>query len=144
MIKQLNARWKGWQERRFLKKHGCETREQYERKYDTNFCYRNHEVRRKYHGYKFVHCFSRHTDYAYKIVYDYGPGGYRDGYHDIHDWCKEQCENKFRVDVLRVIWNQWVDDWVENEIGGADYVFFAFKNETDYMNFLLRWAGVSR
>lgn len=143
MIKQLKDRWKQWQERRFLKKHGCVTRQQYDRRYDTDFCYRTSEVRRKYHGYEFVHCFSSHMDYAYKTIYDYGPGGYRDGYQDIQDWCTAHCEDKFRVDILRVIWDRY-KGWEENEIGGADYVFFAFKNQTDYMNFLLRWAGVSR
>lgn len=144
MINKLKARWRDWQEQRFLKKHACKTRTEYNRRYDTDFCHHASDIKRKYHGYEFVHCFSSYMDYAYKTIYNYGPGGYRQGYHDLEEWCEKHCTGKFRADVLRVFWDRWTNDWRENEIGGSDYVFFAFKEETDYMNFLLQWSGVRR
>ena len=141
---RLRARWRKWRSARFLKDHGCRSWAEYNRRYDPDFVHRASYVKNIYTGYEFVHCIDSHTHYAYKMIYDYGPGGYKDGYHEIISWCEEHCEGKYRCDFLRVMWDQWMNDWTVNELGGADYVFFAFKNETDFMNYLLRWAGVSR
>jgi hypothetical protein len=31
-------------------------------------------------------------------------------------------------------------EWYFNDIGGTDVIYFAFKNEQDYLMFMLRWA----
>ena len=32
------------------------------------------------------------------------------------------------------------EDYWFNDIGGFDYVYFAFQNEQDFLHFLLRWS----
>lgn len=92
-----------------------------------------------YCGYPHVHCFTAANHHAYRLLWDYGPGGYRYGYHDMIDWCEENCEQKFRFDHLRVIQN-FYGQWEINEIAGGDYVFAAFKSREDLALFLLRWG----
>ena len=55
------------------------------------------------------------------------------------DWCQENCQDKWRDDFHRVIKDYW-DEWICNEIGGGDVLFFAFKSEQDCLWFTLRWA----
>jgi hypothetical protein len=31
-------------------------------------------------------------------------------------------------------------EWHINELGGGDYIFIAFKDEVDFMMFMLKWA----
>lgn len=143
MIAKLKQHYLDWKERRFLRKHGCETRAQYDYRFDPDYNNRASRVKDYYHGYEFVYCIEPDGHYAYKVLFDFGPGGYRTGENDIWDWCIEHCEGKWRADYLRVLKNYW-GEWEINEIGGGDYLFWAFQNEMDYMNFLLRWSGVSR
>jgi hypothetical protein len=139
VIRRLKARLRKWKSDRFLKKHGCSYWWQYNKRYDTD--YKGHATRIEdvYHGYPYVHCFVDRKHYAYEILYDYGPGGYRDGIHDIMEWCSKNCDDKFRFDYQRVL--QTHDGkWETNEIAGGDYLFATFKDEKDYLLFLLRWA----
>jgi hypothetical protein len=54
-------------------------------------------------------------------------------------WCEEKIRWNYRRDIHRVIEN--ASGLVEfNDIGGSDYIYFAFKNEKDFMYFLLRWS----
>ncbi len=142
MIARLKARYAEWKERRFLKKHGCDSKAQYERRYDPDYNLRATSLRDYYHGYPYWADIP-YPHHAYQVLYDYGPGGWREGYHDIWDWCKEHCEDKFRIDFLRVIQN-YSGEWEVNEIGGMDVIFIAFKNENDFLNYCLRWASFGR
>ena len=140
IIQHIRQRYQTRRDQRFLKKHHCDTWEQYHRNYDPDVWRGCDRVKDWYHGYPHVHCIDNQHHYAYKLLYDHGPGGYRYGYDDIWKWCKENCKNKYRPDIHRVMKNHWSDQWEMNELGGGDYVFFAFKDERDYMMFLLRWA----
>jgi YHS domain-containing protein len=135
LINAIKHHYHAWQERRFLKKHGCENRAQYERRYDPDYNIRASRVKDYYHGYKHVHCITDrdHTIYFWDLGWD--------GLTAIHNWCKENCKDKFRIDPLRVIKDSYTDEWEINEIGGGDYYFIAFKDEQDMMWFTLRWAG---
>lgn len=139
--------YRNWKELRFLKKHGCETRCEFERKFDTDYNIRATRIKDIYHGYPYVYCFENRQDFSYKLLFDYGPGGYRYGCDDILDWCKDNISNKFRFDFHRVhkqtgIGNNGVEDseWFIDQFGGGDYIFAAFKNERDFAYFLLRWT----
>ena len=135
----LKEKYAEWKEDRFLKKHRCDSREQYEHRFDPDINNRATAIRDYYHGYSYVSCCEPRSHYAYELLYDHGPGGHRYGFNDMHDWCKEHCQEKFRVDYHRVIKNYW-NRWEMNEIGGGDHVFFAFKNKEDYFLFTLKWA----
>ena len=109
--------------------------------YDPDYCPRATEIRNYYYGYPHVFCFEHHEHFAYKTIYDYGPGGYRQGVHDMHDWCKANASDKWRCDMLRVMKAPSTgNQWSINELGGGDYWFFAFKDPEDMFVFQLRWA----
>jgi hypothetical protein len=135
IIDKIKQKYLNWREKLFLKKHGCENRAQYERIYDPDYNPRASKIKDYYHGYPCVYCFDdrNHTVYFYDIWYH--------GDLVINKWCKENLKDKFRIDFLRVLRNDYTNEWEVNEIGGGDYIFIAFKNERDMMWFKLRWEG---
>jgi hypothetical protein len=86
----------------------------------------------------------------YPYVYTYKDGdrnpyqdSWLDEYKEIHDWCHTNCIGKWRTDSHRVI--PFADganntDYIFNDVGGWDCIFFAFINEADYIWFVTRWA----
>lgn len=119
-----------------FKKAWLRNRAQYERKYDPDYNIRASRVKDYYHGYPYVHCVTDHDHTIY--FWDLG----WDGHYVIHNWCKENLKDKFRIDPLRVSKDRYTNEWeVKNEIGGGDYYFIAFKEESDMMWFKLRWEG---
>jgi hypothetical protein len=54
-------------------------------------------------------------------------------------WCKENCKGKYRWHWERVIQDH-AGQYLPNGIGGTDELFFGFKDERDYLMFLLRWS----
>lgn len=147
MIDSIKETYKYYRDRAFLKKHGCETWDEYNRRYDPDYNIRATRIKDIYHGYPWVYCFENREHFAYTLLYDYGPGGCHYGYNDIISWCNDNLSDKFRFDGHRVhkqtpIGNNGVEDseWFINEISGGDYIFAAFKSESDYLWFLLRWT----
>lgn len=138
MLAELRAKYRAWRDRRFLQRHGCDSWEQYNRVFDPDYDIRASRVADYYHGYLCWHVFDNHNHCCYDLVYDYGPGGYRYGYHEIIDWLKDNCQAKYRVDLMRTYYTG--TEWIMNEIGGGDYVFVAFKSEQDATLFKLRWS----
>jgi hypothetical protein len=133
VISKLKQVYVDWKERRFLKRHGCENRKQYERRYDPDIHYRATEIKQFYHGYPYIHCFENRAHQIY--WWDLG----LDGSKEIVEWAEANLEGKFRFDGHRCIKNYW-GEWEINEIGGGDYYFVAFKSDLDMFNFKLRWA----
>ena len=137
-LSKLKAKFAAWKEKRFLKKRGCETREQYERNYDPKIFHAAQTIPHFYHGYtKVVPILYPH--YAYEELYDFGPGGLVHGYDQIINWCKEHCNGKFRPDVHRVLKDSTNDFYWFNDLGGSDIIFFAFTKEEDAIMFSLTW-----
>jgi hypothetical protein len=140
-IKLIRERYREWRDQRFLRRHHCENWEQYNRWYDPDIVRRASDITNWYQGYAYVHCIESYQHhYAYRLIYDYGPGGVRYGADEIDDWCRANCQGKFRSESHRVSWNQWSQRWHMDEMGGSDLVFFAFKDEQDYLLFSLRWS----
>jgi hypothetical protein len=68
-------------------------------------------------------------------------GDWLQGLSRLTEWCDANCTDKWRNDIHRVIkCPATANQWEVNELGGLDFIFFAFKNESDYINFVLRWA----
>lgn len=136
-INEIRISIKLWKDACFLKRHGCETWEQYNRKYDSD-CDKFAQTPRQYFkGYSRVYAMTdlTHSMYFSDIAYD--------GYYVINKWLKQNCTGKHRIDILRVVYDSdhsSVGDMYINEIGGRDFYFIAFKDEKDYLLFLLRWA----
>jgi hypothetical protein len=135
MINYLKQKYLNWKEKRFLKYHMCVDRAQYERRYDPDYNMRASKVKDYYHGYPYVYRFDDrdHTIYFWDLGYD--------GRYVIKNWCKANLKDKFRIDFLRVWWNEREQEWEINSLGGGDYIFIAFKDERDMMWFKLRWEG---
>lgn len=140
MLEKLKQYLKSKREQHFLKRHLCDTWEQYYHRYDPGISYQSTRIKDFYHGYPFVHCIETANHYAYQLLYDYGPGGHKYGYEEILEWCKQNGRAARRIDMHRVIKDTWSGSWEINEIGGVDYIFFAFKDRRDYSLFMLRWA----
>lgn len=128
-------------DQRFLKKHGCKSWKQYHRRYDPDICYPAREVKSFYHGYQHVYCIPNDDQghFAYTMTHDYGPGGIGYGYFKIMEWCEQNCQGKYRADFHRVLGAN-MNEYEFNDIGGMDHLFFAFKDERDYIMFALRWS----
>jgi len=135
MIKQLKERWKGYKEKRFLENYGCKTWREYERKYDDDIGPRARWAHTYYHGYPHVLPID-----PLKFV-DWVRGG-RHPYHELVDnmmeWCEKNCQGKWRNDWHRGFWDHQ-GTYEFNEISGGDTMFFAFKDESDYIWFSLTW-----
>ena len=142
---RLRARYRRWRAARKLRKSGYVSWAMYRHNRDPYVCRFANSVDVFYKtdyedGYKFVYVIEDHHHHAYKTLYNYGPGGTRYGYQDIQDWCEKNCRFRHRADIHRVWKGQHDTDYKFNDIGGLDYVFFAFMDERDYILFLLRWA----
>ena len=136
---RIKARIRKWRSERKLKKSGYETWARYKHNRDPDVNkYANH-LDDFYYKYPYVYACTNPNHYAYELLYDYGPGGHRYGFHEIEDWCSDKIRWNYRVDIHRV----WQDQWGKyslNDIGGGDIIFFAFKREQDFTHFLLRWS----
>jgi hypothetical protein len=126
-IKELKERYKGYKEKRFLETHGCKTWRQYERKHDSDIGPLARVIKNYYHGYPHVW------------------GVPVDNHHPIHTidkmekWCEQNCQGKWRNDWHRGFYDNY-GNFEINIIGTGDHMFFAFKDERDYIWFTLRWA----
>jgi hypothetical protein len=149
LLHLIKIKYRQWQDQRFLKSNGCTSWKQYNRMFDPDHNPRAHTVSSFYWKYKHVRqILSNPEHYAYKLLYDYGPGGHKYGWHAINEWCENNLEHKWRVDVLRV-YKQTGLDWSGNEhpewhicdLGGTgDYIFYAFMSDEDAFKFTLRWG----
>lgn len=130
-IQSLKARWKGWKEKRFLESYGCTTWREYERKYDADVGLRARWSHTFYHGYPHV-----------VPIEPVGIALYGLHYHELVDkmmeWCEQNCQGKWRNDWHRGFWDGH-GNYELNSIGGGDMMFFAFKEESDYVWFILTW-----
>lgn len=134
-IDKLKERWKAHKERNFLAAHGCVSWREYELKHDSDVAVMARNVRNFYHGY----------DYVFPIepqgLKDFGFLGvmpYHDQIKAMEEWCSQNCKGKWRNDWHRGFWDHQ-GNYEFNGIGGGDLIFFAFKEESDYMWFKLRW-----
>ena len=115
-----------------LKRMGM-TQTQHDRAYDEGTNFRASRVRDMYPGYPYV--FEKQYSEAFWGQF----GEWEQGLNVMRVWCQANCQGKWRDDFHRVIKDYW-GDWVCNELGGGDVLFFAFKSEQECMWFTLRWS----
>jgi hypothetical protein len=145
ILRRIKAYIRLKKSQRFLKKHGCNTWEQYNYAYDEDVIYRATLVSQYYHGYPYIVAFENAPP-ASEIHW-------QDWLKQMHEWCQKNCLDKVRHDIHRVIrerglihneyndtivWTE-IDEFSMNDVGGWDVLFFAFKYEKDYIWFKLRW-----
>jgi hypothetical protein len=135
ILSKLQTKIKEWQDGRFLKKHGCDSWEVYHHRFDPDIIRVSTRIKDFYHGYPYIYCFENHNHDVYYLDIAV------DGTSMLSKWCKANCKDKFRFDFHRVMKAPSTgNEWAVNELGGGDYIFAAFKNERDYLMFLLRWT----
>lgn len=135
MIEQLKKRWKGYKEKRFLETHGCKTWREYERRYDKDIGPMARWAHTFYHGYPYIYPLDPDGFRDYGML---GVLPYIDATEKMQEWCEQNCKGKWRNDWHRGFWAQ--GNYEFNGIGGGDVMFFAFKEESDYVWFTLVWS----
>lgn len=134
LIDQLKQRYKDHNERRFLKAHGCKTWQDYERRFDPDIGPLARWAHTFYHGYPYLyHCPNYNLVWRSSSV-----AATFTHLQEMTEWCEQNCKGKWRNDWLRGFWDH-NGNYEFNEIGGGDVMFFAFKEESDYMWFRLVW-----
>lgn len=135
IIKKLKERYKGYKEKKFLEAHGCKTWNEYERRYDSDVGHIARWAHTFYHGYPYV--FPLEPD-GYKDLHYHGVYPYLDAVVQMTEWCQKNCKGKWRNDWHRGFWDTQ-GNFEFNAISGSDLMFFAFKEESDYVWFRLTW-----
>jgi hypothetical protein len=142
MIEQLKKRWKGYKEKRFLENYGCKTWREYERRYDPDVAQYARWAHTFYHGYPHIHPIEPQglnlTQISAHKLHT-SPGSVWVNYHvKMVDWCEQNCQGKWRNDWHRGFWDGHGN--YELNISSGDIMFFAFKEEADYIWFTLVWS----
>lgn len=145
---RLRARYRKWSAERKLEKSGYRSWRAYRHNRDNDVYPRADKVSDFYSDkYKYIYRIDNYKHFAYECVRDYGPGGLVFGYEDMRDWCELKCRFKYRMDIHRAYKQTGIgingdthEDYWFNDIGGSDFVYFAFQNEQDFAHFLLRWS----
>ena len=145
ILRRIKAYLRYRKNKHFLKKHDCASWKHYKRKYDPDVIHRATIISQYYHGYPYIVAFENAPPAS---VIDW-----RDWMTQMRDWCEDNCLDKVRYDIHRVIrekglihneyddtmmWSD-IEEFSMNDIGGWDVLFFAFKREQDMMWFRLRW-----
>lgn len=129
----LTKKFAAWKEARFLKKHGCKTRKQYERMYDPKVNFRGYRMKDIYGGYSAVIPIENPQ---HEVYTNWGPG-FSIGLEMMSEWCEKNCKGEWRFD-----WHQVDKDTFGNyypSCMGDDLIFFAFTDPNDATWFSLRW-----
>jgi len=135
LISKIRERYKAWQDRRFLKKHHCENWRQYNHRFDPDVNWRATRIKEFYHGYPYVYVFENRNHEVY--YWDLGMVGT----YIVDKWCETNCKEKYRMDFFRAIrCPATANQWELNDLGGGDYIFVAFKDEQEFIMFMLRWS----
>jgi hypothetical protein len=132
----LRERWHFYQHAAYLKNKGW-TEEEYQNYEDPDRNVRATRVKDYYRGYPHTVVFESSRGDPW-TRYD----SWIDAYSAIQEWCKENNQEKWRSDILRVFKAPSTNnEWELNDIGGGDALFFAFKNVNDAFVFKLKWGG---
>lgn len=136
MIGIIKQRYKAWKDARFLKKHKCDSWEQYNYRFDPDHNIRATRISDYYHGYAYWTPIEDRNHLAY--FWDV----HLDGIYVMSQWCKENFKDKFRFDFHRVMKAPATAyQWEINELAGGDYIFFACKDPEDFFLFKLKWGA---
>lgn len=128
----------------FLKRHGCQTWAEYNHKFDSDINKMSDRIKAYYMNYPYVYVINPGTSAVFT-----SHSNWEDAYMELKLWCDTNVNGKWRNDIHRVLPSNYFtdprnadrpDDYIMNDIGGYDFVFFAFMNEADYIWFVTRWG----
>ena len=101
---------------------------------DLDFNITGHTVQDQFHGYTYI----AKVDYAKLPTHFNALFGPIEHCEEITAWCEKNCRSKYRNHWERVIQDH-KGQYLPCAAGGTDELFFAFKDERDYIMFTLRW-----
>jgi hypothetical protein len=135
VLEEMKGRWDFYRHAAYLKKRGW-TEQEFQNYEDPDRNIRATRIKDYYCGYPYTHQFtSTHTLPWTEFA------NWMDCYEQMNEWCKANCQGKFRSDILRVIKAPSTsNEWELNDIGGGDALFYAFKDSRDFTMFCLRWG----
>lgn len=139
IIRRIKAWFRKKLSEKKLKKSGYRNWRHYKHNRDEDVYQYADCVEHFYKGYPYVYAIKDYKHYAFQKLADYGPGGQWFGYDEMTEWCEGKIRWNYRRDIHRVLETQY-NMTQFNDIGGSDYIYFAFKNEKDFAHFLLRWS----
>ncbi len=131
---EMKGRWEFYRHRVDLKRRGW-TEEQYQNYNDPDRNLRASRIKDYYHGYPYIVVFTTSRGDPWTRY-----PSWIEAYKAIEEWCKENCQGKWRTEIHRVIQDYW-GNWEMNDVGGGDALFFAFKDVNDAFMFKLKWGG---
>ncbi len=142
MLGRVYSIYLKWKDNLFLKRHGCKNWAEYNDRFDPDINKWAYTTNAYYMNYPYVYVFKNFTSDAFIEYHDWA-----DAYHSLKDWCNSNCVGKWRSDMHRVLPNNFFTDphnaaidHTMNDIGGYDFVFFAFMDDADYIWFVTRWG----
>lgn len=132
---RIKYRYLEWCWDRHLKHSGYSNWYNYLRANDVNYFAAGRTVRDQLFGYEYI----AKVDYT-KLPTRFDPlFGPIEHCEEMVEWCNTNCRGKYRNHWERVIQDH-DGQYLPNGIGGTDELFFAFKDERDYIMFTLRWV----
>ena len=131
----IKYRYLEWQWDRVLAQSGCRSWPEYFRANDPDYNIRGYTVRAQLFGYPYIH---KVNYQSLPVRFDplFGPIEHCT---EMAEWCDKNCKKKYRTHWERVIQDH-EGQYLPNGIGGTDELFFAFKDERDFLMFVLRWS----
>ena len=133
-IKTFKNWYADYQHQRLLKKFNW-TQEDYLLNNDCRINRCATAVTEHYHGYPYIHVFESPNSGPF-VRYE----SWYECYQEIKEWCKANCQEPWRNDILRVDLDSTNKSYELCDFTGKDAVFFVFQNQRDYVGFLLKWA----
>jgi len=143
-IGRLYSHYLRWKDKLFLKRHGCKNWAEYNYRFDPDINKWAQTTKTFYMNYPYIYVFKDATSEAFS-----GYPDWTDGYENLKQWCNSNCVGKWRSDIHRVLPSNFFtdphnvdssEDYSMNDIGGYDFIFFAFMEDADYIWFVTRWS----
>lgn len=132
---RIKYRYLEWRWDRILRKSGHRTWYHYFRANDLDYNPYGKTIKEQLHGYPYIF----KVDFK-KIPMVHNPlFGPIESCEEMLKWCDKNCRKNYRAEWERVIQDH-EGQYLPNGIGGSDELFFAFKDERDYLMFVLKWS----
>lgn len=131
----IKYRYLEWQWDKVLHKSGYIFWEVYLRVNDPDYNPAGRTVKDQLHGYPYIAV----VPFCHLVTTFQPLWGPIENSDHIREWCDKNCRKKYRWHWERVIIDH-EGQYLPNGIGGTDELFFAFKDERDYIMFTLRWS----
>ncbi len=106
--------------------------EEYDHVFDEDIDHQASTIPKFYPNYPYIYIFDNSRSLRERW------GDWMEGLEHITFWCKRNVTYKWRYDIHRV--HSIGDEHIITDLGGTDILVFAFKDQVDYVNFLVKFG----